>query len=72
MVSGVVTCAAGLGLAAYADLIEPGYPAWFRGLRVLLTSVALLSLACSLLCKAILDDQKTKQKKLESKEETPH
>ena len=32
------------------DLTHPGYPAWFRGLRLLLTTAAVLSLLATLFC----------------------
>jgi hypothetical protein len=51
---GTLTCAAGLGLACYVDMAEAGYPAWFRGLRIVLTTVAVASLAWALLCRAAL------------------
>ena len=45
-------------------MTSPGYPAWFRGLRFVLTFVAVASLVTSLLCKMILGKEK------EEKEET--
>ena len=39
-----VTLIGGLTFAAYADMAMFGYPSWFKGLRFLLTIVAILSL----------------------------
>jgi hypothetical protein len=65
----------GLGLAGYLDMTSPGYPAWFRGLRFVLTSVAIVSLATSLICKMILDEENEEKgdKEVEKKKaETNH
>jgi len=41
-------CVAGLTTALVLDMKQQGYPDWFRGLRLILTLGALLSLLCSL------------------------
>ena len=41
---------AGLVAAALVDLQQRSFPAWFRGLRFLLTFVAVLSLLASTVC----------------------
>jgi len=41
-------CAAGLTIALVLDLKQQGYPDWFRGLRLILTLGAVVSLLCSL------------------------
>jgi len=41
-------CAAGLTTALVLDLKQQGYPDWFRGLRLILTLGAVVSLLCSL------------------------
>ena len=56
-----LTIAAGLGLCGYMDLKEPHYQTWFKGLRIVLTTVAILSLLTSLLCSLLLEPQKVKQ-----------
>ena len=53
---GLVTCMGGLGVAGYLDLIQYGYPSWFKGLRFVLTTVALLSLWSTLMCKMIMSE----------------
>jgi len=48
--TGVTVCALSLALTAALDIIQPGYPRWFRGLRFLLTSGAVFSLLATLYC----------------------
>ena len=57
--AGSVLCAAGLGLCGYLDIIQPGYESWFKGLRIALTVVAVLSLMLTLLCQQIYDEKKS-------------
>ena len=52
--AGILTLIGGLGLAAYLDLTMYGYPPWFKGLRFLLTFVAILVLWSSFMCLMIL------------------
>jgi len=54
--AGYVTLISGLGVTCYLDLIESGYPDWFRGLRFLLTLVAVLSLWTALMCKLLVSN----------------
>ncbi len=70
-IPGCVTCIGGLGLAGYLDMTSTGYPAWFRGLRFVLTFVAIITLSTSLICKMILDEEKeeTGVKEVEKKKE---
>ena len=32
--AGACLCMAGLGMAGYLDLVQYGYPSWFKGLRL--------------------------------------
>ena len=52
--AGILTLIGGLGLAAYLDLTMYGYPPWFKGLRFLLTFVAIVALWSSFMCLMIL------------------
>ena len=47
LTAGYVICTAGLLAAVVLDLKQKGYPAWFRGLRFLLSFFAILSLVTS-------------------------
>ncbi|XP_023321295.1 transmembrane protein 69 [Eurytemora carolleeae] len=47
---GCALCAGSLALTAYLDLIQPGYPSWFRALRFILSTGAVLSLLATLFC----------------------
>ena len=53
---GGLLCILGLCSAGYLDLVQYGYPSWFKGLRFLLTTVAVLSLWSTLMCKALLKE----------------
>ena len=62
--AGYVTLMGGLAVTCYLDLIESGYPDWFRGLRFLLTIIAVLSLWTALMCRILVNppcDEKTKK-----------
>jgi len=56
--AGYLTLIGGLGSAAYLDLIENAYPTWFKGLRILLTTVAVVSLVTGLACQFILEEKR--------------
>jgi len=56
--AGYLTLIGGLGSACYLDLVEPGYPQWFKGLRIVLTTVAVTSILAVLACKFILSQEK--------------
>lgn len=43
-----LTIVAGLGLCGYMDFKEPAYASWFKGLRIVLTTVAIVSLLSTL------------------------
>lgn len=58
---GCLVCMGGLGLAGYLDMIQYGYPSWFKGLRFVLTSVAILCLWSTLMCKALLPQKSEKE-----------
>jgi hypothetical protein len=47
---GCALCAAGLAAAAYLDMSQPYYPAWFRALRFILSTAAVLSLLATIYC----------------------
>ena len=53
----LVTVMGGLGAAAYSDLAVWGYPAWFKGLRFLLSLVAILALWTTCMCAMMLTGQ---------------
>jgi len=57
--AGYLTLVGGLGSACYLDLVEAGYPQWFKGLRIVLTTVAITSLLTGLACKFILSQEKS-------------
>jgi len=48
LMGGYVICLAGLVAALVLDLKQPGYPAWFRGLRFVLSFCAVVSLVTSI------------------------
>ena len=56
--AGYLTLIGGLGSAAYLDLIENAYPTWFKGLRILLTTVAVVSLVTGLACQFTLEEKR--------------
>lgn len=60
---GLLTCMGGLCAAGYLDLVQYGYPSWFKGLRFCLTTVALLSLWSTLMCKMMLEEQEEEKKR---------
>jgi len=65
-----LTLVGGLGSACYLDLVETSYPEWFKGLRILLTTVAITSLLTGLACKFILNQESdSSSSSEESKEE---
>jgi len=45
---GIASVIFGIGITCYNDLRQTGYPSWFKGLRILLTTVAMLSMSFSL------------------------
>lgn len=47
---GLLVISTGLGAAVYVDMLTSHYPSWFRALRCLLTSTAVISLLTTLLC----------------------
>ena len=49
--------ASGLGLCGYLDVKQSGYASWFKGLRIILTTVAIISLLSTLILSYILDIQ---------------
>jgi len=55
---GVASVIFGIGITCYNDLRQSGYPSWFKGLRILLTTVAILSMSFSLY---IMYDSQTKK-----------
>lgn len=55
------TLMGGLLFAGYMDIFMPGYPPWFKGLRFLLTFVAVLSLWSTVMCLLLLPDDQGKQ-----------
>ena len=57
--TGYATVIAGLSVTCYKDLAQTGYPAWFRGLRLFLTLVAVVSLGSSLAIIYNFPDKKT-------------
>ncbi|XP_040578667.1 transmembrane protein 69 [Lepeophtheirus salmonis] len=40
----------GLGSTAYLDITQSSYPSWFRGLRILLTTLAIVSVFLTSIC----------------------
>ena len=58
LVAGYTICTAGLLAAVVLDLKQKGYPAWFRGLRFLLSFCAIVSLVTSLAFTEILGAKK--------------
>ena len=57
--TGYATVIAGLSVTCYKDLAQIGYPSWFRGLRLFLTLVAVVSLGSSLAMIYNFPDKKT-------------
>jgi hypothetical protein len=58
-------------LAGYLDMTTASYPSWFRGLRFVLTSVAVFSFLLSLICKLVLDEERRETRKEEETTESP-
>eukprot|EP00092_Neocalanus_flemingeri_P034143 GFUD01037130.1.p1 GENE.GFUD01037130.1~~GFUD01037130.1.p1 ORF type:complete len:222 (+),score=49.97 GFUD01037130.1:35-700(+) len=58
LLAGYGICSAGLLAAAVLDLKQRGYPAWFRGLRFLLSFCAILSLVTSIVFTQTLGTKK--------------
>ena len=54
--------ASGLGICGYLDVKQTGYESWFKGLRIVLTTVAIVSLLSTLILSYILET-KTVEKK---------
>ncbi|KAF2352644.1 Protein of unknown function DUF3429 [Trinorchestia longiramus] len=48
----------GLCVTAFMDLSMPGYPAWFKGIRLCLTVGAVLSLLSVIMCKFVLAEER--------------
>ena len=61
----ITTVAAGLLFPAYCDVTMCGYPTWFKGLRLLLTFVAVLSLLFTLMCSFFMKQSEESDKKKE-------
>ena len=53
-----LTVVAGLGLCGYLDFKQSGYQPWFKGLRIILTTVASISLLSTLILSFILAEDK--------------
>lgn len=51
--AGTLTLIAGLGASAYIDITSPGYPQWFKAMRLCLSAVAIGSLLFGLLLRMI-------------------
>ncbi|CAF4679505.1 unnamed protein product, partial [Rotaria magnacalcarata] len=47
---------------AFYDVTRPGYPLWFKGLRVLLTAVSSLTLFATLTLSFVLPNREAKTK----------
>ncbi|KAF7664702.1 hypothetical protein LDENG_00169170 [Lucifuga dentata] len=59
---GVLVVIMGLGLSLHFDLsLLPGYPAWFKAMRTLLTLVATFSLVATLILKKFCTEKKIKE-----------
>ena len=52
-----LTVISGLTFAVYFDMTMFGYPAWFKGLRLILSFVAVLSLWTTLMCRYMLKEK---------------
>ena len=52
--AGILSITAGLGFAAYADMAMYGYPRWFKGMRFLLSFIAILSLWSTFMCSFVM------------------
>ena len=50
-----LTVLLGLILSGYLDFKQPGYQSWFKGLRILLTSIASISLLVTMLLYFLLE-----------------
>ena len=57
----ITTVVSGLGLCGYIDVKQHGYEPWFKGLRIVLTTVAIASLLLTLILSFILEDPKAKK-----------
>ena len=55
---GLATVIFGIGITCYKDLSQTGYPSWFKGLRMLLTFVAILSMSSSLVITYMFETKK--------------
>merc|ERR1719458_1657107 len=53
----------GLGLCGYLDFKQSGYQPWFKGLRIVLTTVASISMLSTLLLSLILEQDKANNSK---------
>ncbi|XP_061695073.1 transmembrane protein 69-like isoform X2 [Syngnathoides biaculeatus] len=61
VVEGTSVVLMGLGLSLHYDLtLLPGYPAWFKAMRTVLTLVATFSLVATLILKKVYDEKKLK------------
>ncbi|XP_027875414.1 transmembrane protein 69-like [Xiphophorus couchianus] len=59
---GALVVIMGLGLSLHYDLtLLPGYPAWFRAMRTVLTLVATFSLVATLILKKVCVERKPKE-----------
>jgi len=56
------TLMGGLTLTAYCDMAMFGYPAWFKGMRCVLSFVAILSLGTTFVCSLIFTQKKDNKK----------
>ena len=55
---GLPLCALALAGFGYYDVTQAPYPAWFKGLRIALSSVAVVSIILTLVCKFLLSEVK--------------
>ena len=56
-----LTIVAGLGACCYLDLQQSSYAPWFKGLRIVLTAVAIISLLTTLALSFILEPKKKEE-----------
>lgn len=62
IVEGAMLVMMGLGLSLHYDLtLLPGYPAWFKAMRTVLTLVATFSLVATLILKKVCTEKKLKE-----------
>lgn len=54
---GVLTVSSGLLVTGYLDITTAGYPTWYKGMRFVLTAVAVASMVLTLLFHLVLDEK---------------